>query len=131
MNAVVLAITGLVAVFAGYRFYSRFIAEQIYRLDPDFETPSHAMRDDIDYVPTNKFVLWGHHFTAVAGAAPIIGPGIAVIWGWLPAFIWVVVGTIFFAGVHDFGAIWASVRNKAQSVGSLTCLLYTSDAADE
>ena len=120
MNAVVLAITGLVAVFAGYRFYSRFIAEQIYRLDPDFETPSHAMRDDIDYVPTNKFVLWGHHFTAVAGAAPIIGPGIAVIWGWLPAFIWVVVGTIFFAGVHDFGAIWASVRNKAQSVGSLT-----------
>ncbi|GIT67441.1 MAG: hypothetical protein Ct9H300mP25_09130 [Acidobacteriota bacterium] len=57
MNAVVLAITGLVAVFAGYRFYSRFIAEQIYRLDPDFETPSHAMRDDIDYVPTNKFVL--------------------------------------------------------------------------
>jgi len=120
MNAVVLAITGLVAVFAGYRFYSKFIAEQIYQLDPDFETPSHTMRDDIDYVPTNKFVLWGHHFTAVAGAAPIIGPGIAVIWGWLPAFIWVIVGTIFFAGVHDFGAIWASVRNKAQSVGYLT-----------
>ena len=120
MNAVVLAITGLVAVFAGYRFYSKFIAEQIYQLDPDFETPSHAMRDDIDYVPTNKFVLWGHHFTAVAGAAPIIGPGIAVIWGWLPAFLWVIVGTIFFAGVHDFGAIWASVRNKAQSVGYLT-----------
>lgn len=120
MNAVVLAITGLVAIFAGYRFYSKFIAEQIYQLDPDFETPSHSMRDDIDYVPTNKFVLWGHHFTAVAGAAPIIGPGIAVIWGWLPAFIWVIVGTIFFAGVHDFGAIWASVRNKAQSVGYLT-----------
>lgn len=120
MNAVVLAITGLVAVFAGYRFYSKFIAEQIYQLDPDFETPSHAMRDDIDYVPTNKVVLWGHHFTAVAGAAPIIGPGIAVIWGWLPAFLWVIVGTIFFAGVHDFGAIWASVRNKAQSVGYLT-----------
>jgi len=78
------------------------------------------MRDDIDYVPTNKVVLWGHHFTAVAGAAPIIGPGIAVIWGWLPAFLWVIVGTIFFAGVHDFGAIWASVRNKAQSVGYLT-----------
>ena len=78
------------------------------------------MRDDIDYIPTNRFVLWGHHFTAVAGAAPIIGPGIAVIWGWLPAFIWVVVGTIFFAGVHDFGAVWASVRHKARSVGSLT-----------
>ena len=78
------------------------------------------MRDDLDYVPTNRLVLWGHHFTAVAGAAPIIGPGIAVIWGWLPAFIWVVLGTMFFAGVHDFGAVWASVRHKARSVGSLT-----------
>ena len=78
------------------------------------------MRDDIDYVPTNRLVLWGHHFTAVAGAAPIIGPGIAVIWGWLPAFLWVVLGTMFFAGVHDFGAIWASVRNQGRSVGSLT-----------
>ena len=78
------------------------------------------MRDDIDYVPTNRIVLWGHHFTAVAGAAPIIGPGIAVIWGWLPAFLWVVLGTMFFAGVHDLGAVWASVRNQARSVGSLT-----------
>ena len=107
-------------IFIGYRFYSKFIAEKIYRLDPDFETPAHAMRDDIDYVPTKRIVLWGHHFTAVAGAAPIIGPGIAVIWGWLPAFIWVIAGTMFFAGVHDFGAVWASVRNKAKSVGALT-----------
>ena len=120
MNAVVLAIIGLVAVFLGYRFYSKFVAEKIYRLDPDFQTPAHSMRDDIDYLPTNRVVLWGHHFTAVAGAAPIIGPSIAVVWGWLPAFLWVVIGTMFFAGVHDFGAIWASVRNKALSVGSLT-----------
>jgi carbon starvation protein len=120
MNAVVLAVIGLIAVFAGYRFYSTFIAEKIYQLDPDFKTPAHTMRDDIDYVPTNRVVLWGHHFTAVAGAAPIIGPSIAVVWGWLPAFLWVVIGTMFFAGVHDFGAIWASVRNKALSVGSLT-----------
>lgn len=104
----------------GYRFYSKFIAEKIYQLDPEFKTPAHSMRDDIDYVPTNRLVLWGHHFTAVAGAAPIIGPGIAVIWGWLPAFLWVVFGTMFFAGVHDFGAIWASIRNQARSVGSLT-----------
>jgi carbon starvation protein len=120
MNAAVLAVIGLGAMFAGYLFYSKFIAEKIYRLDPNFKTPAHSMRDDIDYVPTNKVVLWGHHFTAVAGAAPIIGPGIAVIWGWLPAFLWVVLGTIFFAGVHDFGAIWASVRNNARSVGALT-----------
>ena len=73
-----------------------------------------------DFVPTNRYVLWGHHFTSVAGAAPIVGPAIAVIWGWLPAFLWVVFGTIFFAGVHDSGALWASVRNRAKSVGALT-----------
>ena len=120
MNATILAVIGLAMIFIGYRFYSKFIAEQIYRLDPDYETPAHAMRDDVDYIPTNRVVLWGHHFTAVAGAAPIIGPGIAVIWGWLPAFLWVIFGTMFFAGVHDFGAVWASVRNKAKSVGALT-----------
>ena len=120
MNAALLALIGLGAMVLGYRFYSKFIAEKIYRLDPSFTTPAHAMRDDIDYVPTHRFVLWGHHFTAVAGAAPIVGPAIAVIWGWLPAFIWVVAGTVFFAGVHDFGAIWASVRNRARSVGALT-----------
>ena len=107
-------------MFLGYRFYSKFIAEKIYRLDPDFVTPAHALRDNVDFVPTHRVVLWGHHFTAVAGAAPIIGPGIAIIWGWLPAFIWVTLGTIFFAGVHDFGAIWASVRNKGKSIGALT-----------
>ena len=120
MSAIILAASGLIAITLGYRFYSKFIAEKIYRLDPNFETPSHTMRDDVDFIPTNRVVLWGHHFTAVAGAAPIIGPAIAVIWGWLPAFIWVIGGTIFFAGVHDFGAIWASVRNKGTSVGSLT-----------
>ncbi|HAK56593.1 MAG: carbon starvation protein A [Vicinamibacterales bacterium] len=120
MPAILLATIGLTLLFLGYRFYSRFIAERIYRLDPEFQTPAHAMRDDIDYVPTPRFVLWGHHFTAVAGVAPIIGPAIAVIWGWLPAFLWVTIGTIFFAGVHDFGAVWASVRNRAQSIGALT-----------
>ena len=120
MSAIVPAVIGIVLVASGYFFYSKFIAEKIYQLDPNFETPAHAMRDDIDFIPTNRVVLWGHHFTAVAGAAPIIGPAIAVIWGWLPAFIWVIGGTIFFAGVHDFGAIWASVRNEGKSVGSLT-----------
>ena len=120
MNATLLSVVGLAMIFLGYRFYSKFIAEKIYQLDPDFETPAHSMRDDVDYIPTNRVVLWGHHFTAVAGAAPIIGPGIAVIWGWLPAFLWVIFGTMFFAGVHDFGAVWASVRNKAKSVGALT-----------
>ena len=129
MNAAILAVIGLSMIFIGYRFYSKFIAEKIYQLDPDYETPAHAQRDDIDYVPTNRVVLWGHHFTAVAGAAPIIGPGIAVIWGWLPAFLWVIVGTMFFAGVHDFGAVWASVRNKARSMPLLTADIVSPRAA--
>jgi len=120
MSAIVLLVLGLAAMAAGYFLYSKFIAEKIYRLDPDFKTPAHEYEDGVDFVPTNRFVLWGHHFTSVAGAAPIVGPAIAVIWGWLPAFLWVVFGTIFFAGVHDFGAIWSSVRNRAKSVGALT-----------
>ena len=120
MSAIFLLVVGLGAMAVGYFVYSKFIAEKIYQLDPDFKTPAHEFEDGIDYVPTNRFVLWGHHFTSVAGAAPIVGPAIAVIWGWAPAFLWVVFGTIFFAGIHDFGAIWASVRNKAKSVGALT-----------
>ncbi|QIT55350.1 carbon starvation protein A [Aquisalimonas sp. 2447] len=120
MSAIVVLLLGLAGMAAGYFIYSRFIAERIFKLDPDFRTPSHELEDGIDFVPTNKFILWGHHFTSVAGAAPIVGPAVAVIWGWLPAFLWVIFGTIFFAGVHDAGAIWASVRNKGRSIGALT-----------
>jgi carbon starvation protein len=120
MSAILLMVVGLGVMSLGYLFYSKFIAQKIYRLDPDFVTPAHEMRDGVDYVPTNKFVLWGHHFTSVAGAAPIVGPAIAVIWGWGPAFLWVVLGTVFFAGIHDFGALWASVRNKGKSIGMLS-----------
>jgi carbon starvation protein len=120
MSAVTMLLFGLAMIAAGYLFYSKFLAERIYRLDPDFRTPAHEFRDGVDYVPTNKYVLWGHHFTSVAGAAPIVGPAIAVIWGWGPAFAWVILGTVFFAGAHDFGALWASVRNKGKSIGTLT-----------
>ena len=120
MNAIFLMLMGLGAMALGYFVYSKFICEKIFKVDPNFRTPAHEMQDGVDYVPTNKYILWGHHFTSVAGAAPIIGPAIAVIWGWVPAFLWVVFGTIFFAGVHDAGAIWASSRNKAKSIGALT-----------
>lgn len=120
MNAIILLLLGLGAMALGYVFYSKFIAEKIYRLQADYPTPAHTLRDGVDYVPTNRFVLWGHHFTSVAGAAPIVGPAIAVIWGWAPAFLWVTLGTVFFAGVHDFGALWASVRNKGKSMGMLS-----------
>ncbi|RUO18754.1 carbon starvation protein A [Aliidiomarina iranensis] len=120
MNSIFVLIAGIVAMALGYFIYSKFVAEKIYKLDANFRTPAHEFEDGVDFVPTNKFVLWGHHFTSVAGAAPIIGPAIAVIWGWVPAFLWVIFGTIFFAGVHDAGAIWASNRNKAKSIGALT-----------
>jgi carbon starvation protein len=120
MQSVMIVVLGLAGMAFGWFVYSKFIANKIYRLHPDFLTPAHEFRDGVDYVPTNKYVLWGHHFTSIAGAAPIVGPAIAVYWGWVPAMLWVTLGTIFFAGVHDFGAIWASARNKGKSIGALS-----------
>lgn len=119
MNSAIVLLLGILAMLAGYFFYSKFFAKHILGLDNSIPTPAHSMKDGIDYVPTNKYVLWGHHFTSVAGAAPIIGPAIAVIWGWVPAVLWVVLGTIFMAGIHDMSAVWASMRNKGQSIGSI------------
>ena len=118
MNAAVLAGLGILCFALGYIFYSRLIARKIYILSSTFVTPAHEMEDGVDYVPTNPFVLWGHNFTSVAGAAPIIGPAVAVFWGWGPALLWIVAGSVFFAGVHDMGAIWVSVRHKAESIGT-------------
>ncbi|MGX1792018.1 carbon starvation CstA family protein [Microbacterium sp. NPDC055312] len=120
MTPVLLMTIGLAIFAVGYLFYSRYLANRVYRLDASFATPAHELNDGVDYVPTNKFILWGHHFTSVAGAAPIVGPAIAVIWGWVPAFLWVTLGTVFFAGMHDLGALWASTRNKGRSIGALS-----------
>ncbi|MEJ2342184.1 MAG: carbon starvation protein A [Gemmatimonadales bacterium] len=120
MSAIVLLVVGVSAFLTGYLVYSRYIARRIYQLDPDFVTPAHQFEDGVDFVPTNKHVLFGHHFTSVAGAAPIVGPAIAVIWGWLPAFLWVVLGTVFAGAVHDFAALWISTRHKGNSIGTLT-----------
>ena len=119
MQANLVAATSLLLFILAYRFYSKFLAEKIYRLDPKAITPAHRYNDGVDYVPANRYILWGHHFTSIAGAAPIVGPAIAIYWGWLPAILWVVLGTIFAAGVHDFGTMVLSIRNKGQSVGTL------------
>ncbi|MGJ9407443.1 carbon starvation CstA family protein, partial [Nesterenkonia aurantiaca] len=108
VNSLVIAAIGVAMMLSGYFLYSRFLAKKVYKLNAEFKTPAHQFNDGVDYVPTNRYVLWGHHFTSVAGAAPIVGPAVAVIWGWLPAFIWVTVGTVFIAGMHDLGALWAS-----------------------
>ncbi|APT91892.1 carbon starvation protein CstA [Corynebacterium phocae] len=120
MNSLFLALIGVGMIAAGFAFYSKFLASRVFKLSDEYVTPAHTMEDGVDFVPTNKYVLWGHHFTSVAGAAPIIGPAVAIIWGWLPAFLWVTLGTVFFAGMHDFGALWASLRHRGQSIGTLS-----------
>jgi carbon starvation protein len=119
MNAIPIVVAGLALYLLGYRFYAKYLAERIFKLDADAPVPSHTMEDGADYVPTNRYVLFGHHFASIAGAAPIVGPAIAVIWGWLPALLWVVLGAVFMGCVHDFSALILSVRHKARSIGDL------------
>ncbi|MBW2576916.1 MAG: carbon starvation protein A, partial [Deltaproteobacteria bacterium] len=109
----------------GYRFYARFLGRVIFKLSADEPVPARELEDGVDFVPTPKHVLWGHHFTSIAGAAPIVGPSIAVIWGWLPALIWVVVGTIFMGAVHDFSALVISLRHRGSSMGQIAGLVVS------
>ena len=116
----VLAVLACFAVyFVGYHFYSRFIATKIFALRADYTTPAHALEDGIDYVPTHKMVLFGHHYASITGLSPMLGPAIAVIWGWLPAMLWVVFGAILVGCVHDFGALVVSTRARGMSIGAI------------
>ena len=103
----------------GYRFYGRRIARRSFELDDSRLTPAHELKDGHDYVPTPKPVLFGHHYASIAGLAPMLGPAIAVIWGWVPAMIWVVVGTLLVGAVHDFSALCISMRAKGKSIGRI------------
>ena len=105
--------------FVGYVFYSRYLATKVFALRADHPTPAHTMEDGIDYVPTHKLVLFGHHYASITGLSPMLGPAIAVIWGWLPAMIWVVFGSILVGCVHDFGALVISVRARGMSIGAI------------
>ncbi|MAW74767.1 MAG: carbon starvation protein A [Candidatus Marinimicrobia bacterium] len=120
MNSIYLVFFAFFCFFCGYKYYSKYISKHIFNLDNNNKTPSHTHRDDVDYIPTNKHILFGHHFTSIAGAAPIIGPCIAVFWGWLPALIWVVIGTVFMGAVHDFGALTVSLKEKGRSIADIT-----------
>tara|TARA_Y100000590_G_scaffold71174_1_gene78141 strand:- start:15894 stop:17657 length:1764 start_codon:yes stop_codon:yes gene_type:complete len=120
MNSAVLTAIALISFYLAYRFYSRFIADKIYNLNESLTTPAHTYRDDRDFIPTNKHILLGHHFTSIAGAAPIIGPCIAAYWGWLPAILWVIIGTIFMGAVHDFGALVVSLKEKGRTIADIT-----------
>ena len=120
MNAIILVIIGLSFFYLGFRFYSKFIGSRIFDIDDtNIPMPSKTFEDGIDYVPTKKHILFGHHFTSIAGAAPIIGPCVAAFWGWLPALIWILVGTVFMGAVHDFGALVTSVKEKGRSIADI------------
>jgi len=120
VNSVYLALFGFLVFFLGYKFYSTWLSKRIYDLGEDIRTPAHTYRDNIDFLPTKKHILFGHHFTSIAGAAPIIGPCVAAYWGWLPAIIWVVLGTVFIGAVHDFGALVMSVKEKGKSIADIS-----------
>ncbi len=120
MNAaLVAAVVLLCFYFFGFRFYSGFLARRVWHLEDSEPTPAHRLRDGVDYVPTRRSVLFGHHFTSIAGAAPIVGPAIAVIWGWVPALLWVVLGTLLMGAVHDFGCLVLSARHDGRSMGDI------------
>jgi carbon starvation protein len=119
VNAALLAACTFAVFALGYRFYSRFLSERIFALSADEPVPAVEQADGVDFVATRKDVLWGHHFTSIAGAAPIVGPAIAVIWGWLPALLWVVIGTVMMGAVHDFSALVISLRNRGRSIGDI------------
>ncbi len=99
--------------------YGRFLARRIFKIDPEAKCPSEVHHDGVDFVATDKLVLFGHHFTSIAGTGPIVGPAIAIIWGWVPALVWILAGSIFMGAVHDFGAMLISMRNEGRSIGDL------------
>lgn len=116
----ILATLGCFVLYlVGYRLYATHLAYRVFQLNPKTVTPAHQLQDGVDYVPTNKYVLFGHHYASIAGLSPMLGPSIAVIWGWLPAMLWVVLGTLFIGAVHDFGALVISLRARGMSVGKV------------
>lgn len=120
MNSLVIAVLSFFGFIVAYHTYGKFISRKIFAIDPNRVTPANKYEDGLDHVPTKKHILFGHHFTTISGAGPIVGPAIAVIWGWLPALIWVIVGSIFMGAVHDFGAMVVSARNDGRTIGDIT-----------
>ena len=119
MGALLLVVVPFVGYLVAYHTYGRYLARRIFRLDDSVDPPSVRMADGVDYVPTRKGIIFGHHYTSIAGTGPIVGPAIGIIWGWVPAIIWVVVGSIFMGAVHDFGALVVSMRNEGKSLSEV------------
>ncbi len=120
MDALVLTVVVFVGYILMYNLYGKYIGNRVFKLSSDGEAPSKTFEDGIDFVPTKKEIIFGHHFTSIAGTGPIVGPAIAIIWGWVPAIIWVFVGSVMMGAVHDFGALIISMRNQGKSISEYT-----------
>ena len=125
METLLIAVGALVLYLIAYHTYGKWLARKIFKLDPEALVPSVALNDDKDYVPTKKSIIFGHHFTSIAGTGPIVGPAVAVIWGWVPALLWVLFGSILIGAVHDFGSLVVSMRNRGQTVGDIAGRVLT------
>lgn len=120
MSTLLVALLSGIGFVVAYHTYGRFLARKIFNLNPEAHVPSEELRDGVDYVPTRKWVLFGHHFTSIAGTGPIVGPAIAVFWGWLPALLWVLFGSVFVGAVHDFGSLVVSIRSRGNTIGDIS-----------
>ena len=120
MDAVLIMVVAFVGYLLAYRLYGKFIGQKVFNLRNENKTPSVELEDGQDFVPTKKGIIFGHHFTSIAGTGPIVGPAIGIIWGWVPALIWVIVGTVVMGAVHDFGALVVSMRNQGKSISEAT-----------
>ena len=125
MQTLLIALGAGVLYIVAYNTYGKWLAGKIFKLDPKAVVPSVALNDDKDYVPTKKSIIFGHHFTSIAGTGPIVGPALAVIWGWVPALLWVLFGSILIGAVHDFGSLVVSMRNRGQTVGDIAGRILT------
>ena len=119
MSTLLIAIGAFFLYLIAYHTYGKFLGRKIFKLSAEAEVPSIQLKDDIDFVPTKKSIIFGHHFTSIAGTGPIVGPALAVVWGWLPALLWVIFGSILIGAVHDFGSLVVSMRNRGQTVGDI------------
>ncbi len=120
MGALLIMVGALVGYIVMYQLYGKFIGKKIFAISATAKVPSVELEDGTDYVPTKKEVIFGHHFTSIAGTGPIVGPAIAIIWGWVPAMLWIFIGTIIMGAVHDFGALIISMRNQGKSIAEYT-----------
>jgi carbon starvation protein len=120
MDALIMMVLAFAGYIIMYNLYGQFIGKKIFALSGETQPPSVTLEDGVDYVPTKKEVIFGHHFTSIAGTGPIVGPAIAIIWGWVPALLWVFVGSIVMGAVHDFGALIISMRNQGKSISDYT-----------